>query len=221
MGTSNSVLTPEEVKTVKANIKKFIDENKCEDGNGEKYKRQIEEIYKANIKQLENDEEFSESYKELLECYQRLKTSIPRPSPLEEIINIETYFKIFEDMYTKGKALLPEDPQNRFYRTMSQLKTLQYFDKFDKLEVLKTLKYFMMFILEKPELINKDTEEKFILETNIGRIDAKINSFKQGFKKFKSTHKSKKSNKKIKKSQKSYRKVKKSVKSIKKRNIKH
>ena len=230
MGTSNSVLTPEEVKTVKANIKKFIDENKCEDGNGEKYKRQIEEIYKANIKQLENDEEFSESYKELLECYQRLKTSIPRPSPLEEIINIETYFKEFEDMYRKAyREALPDDPKNIFYGTMSLLKNLQYFDYFDnideldnidKLKVLKTLKYFMMFILEKPDLIN-EAKEKFILETNIDRINAKINSFKQGFKKFKSTRKSKKSNKKIKKSQKSYRKVKKSVKSIKKRNIKH
>lgn len=224
MGASNSVLTLEEVETVKTNIKKFIDENKCEDGNDEKYERQIE-IYKANIKQLENDEEFSESYKKLLECYQRLRTSIPRPSPLEEFNTIDdlyddadkkTYFKSFEDMYRKAVPT----PENKFYGTMLRLKTLQNFDNIDNREVLKTLKYFMMFIL-KNNLINEATKEKSILEININRINDKLKLFKQGFKKLKSTRKSKKSNKKIKKSQKSYRKVKKSVKSIKKRNIKH
>ena len=226
MCTSTSVLTPEEIETQKTNIKKFIDENKCEPDNAEKYQQQIE-IYKATMKDLEKDEDFLKSYSTILDCYTTLTTSILRPSPEESYDDIEDlkinneemekYFRKFREMRKKSTF------DDVYYKMKTHLLTQQSFDNIDDINTLKSLKYFMMFLLTKPDELNEAENHIKILETNIRKIDTKLGLIKQGFKKFKSPRKSKKSNKKSKtrKIKKSYRKIKKSVKSIKKRNIKH
>lgn len=226
MGTSTSVLTPEEIETQKTNIKKFIDENKCEPDNAEKYQQQIE-IYKATMKDLENDEEFFKLYSTVLDCYTTLTTSIPRPSPEESYDDIEdlkinnkemeNYFIEFTQMRKRSTF------DDVYYKTKTRLLNQQSFDNIDDINTLKTLKYFMMFLLTKPDELNEAENHIKILENNINKINVKLGLIKQGFKKFKLPRKIKKSNKKSKtrKIKKSYRKVKKSVKSIKKRNIKH
>jgi hypothetical protein len=198
-----------------------------------KYKDQIG-IYSVFIKDLENDEEFSKSYETLLDRYLTLTTSIPRPSPVEKFNPIDDiYQEMNKYFYSFVKEIEEGKPPKKGADIPAYIWYLKSegneFTGIDKLDELKKLKYLGLFILLLQE--NEETKNKIIFLTpaeeddilkNIKKIDAKIKSSKQGFKKFKSTHKSKKSNKKIKKSQKkSYRKVKKSVKSIKKRNIKH